>query len=136
MKKWFLVLLVFAVMFVGCQQSKTNSANNSEAKLTLLASSTDLSQPGSITIKGQIKNTSTDQLDNVDVYLKSYDDNRQLLATEKAPIEIRSLTPDQISSFQVTMKDNRAAVRHLITFTTESGKEIKFLQDGKINKGY
>lgn len=146
MKKLFPLLFLFIAALAGCRQTPpansapANSSNTAkavkdpQAKLALVASRLDRSKEGFVSIIGQVQNISPDNLDNIEALLSSYDENKKVLATEKSPIEARTLAPNQTSSFQVTMKFNPNSRRHLVTFAAPDGKEIKYTQNDPPNQ--
>lgn len=78
-----------------------------------------------IIVEGQVKNISSEKLENVEAVVEYYDENDNFIKEDSALIEYNPILPGQTSSFKVMGTDNPEIKRYAVSF--------KDLMGGKIN---
>jgi hypothetical protein len=80
---------------------------------------------------GQVKNNSSESLENVEAVVTYYDKNGQFITSDDALIEYNPLLAGQSSPFRVTTRWNPAMATAQLEFKTLMGGTIAHTEPGK-----
>jgi len=77
-----------------------------------------------IIVEGQVKNISSEKLENVEAIVEYYDENNSFIKEDSALIKYNPILPDQTSTFKVMGTDNPEIDNYKVSFKDLTGGKI------------
>lgn len=106
----FITILIVVIMVSGCTSTETGNRTNQTEDLQENPPTVTHHSDGSIWIFGNIDNTGNSTYTNVDIMVKGYDSNKNIVYQEKTIIE--HINPGGTAGFTIRMPEKEVNIEY------------------------
>jgi hypothetical protein len=115
------VAIVAAALVIDAAERRPSAPGRGPASALELVSMQPQRQNGALTVSGLVRNSGERPAVNIAAEITVVGASGEILATRRAPIDLRSLPPDANSAFSVTVDGIGAAQRYRLAFHSPEG---------------